>query len=192
MDGVNYKARYLFPNGYLPIADNTNAYVKNALKTKSINTVGNVLSNKLKTISQNNMVTKNNMGVAIAVSGEIYIKLDDATSETNTWTTDTVNAFLQENPLTIDYALAEPYYIECTEQQTQQLQALLKAKTYKNITNITTDTIAVLDVDYKKDLETYQKQQDDRITAIEQLLSTTATSAMLLDNVQSDLESEVK
>ena len=90
------------------------------------------------------------------------------------------------------FPLETPTDIECTEQQTQQLNALQKAKTYKNITNITTDTIAVLDVDYKKDLETYQKQQDDRITAIEQLLSTTATSAMLLDNVQSDLESEVK
>lgn len=165
-DGVNYKARYLFPNGYLSIADNTNTYVKNALKTKSINTVGNVLSNKLKTISQNSMVTKNNMGVAIAVSGEIYIKLDDATSETNTWTTDTVNAFLQENPLTIDYALAEPYYLECTEQQTQQLKALLKAKTYKNITNITTDTIAVLDVDYKRDLETIINNQNQAIIAL--------------------------
>ena len=95
-------------------------------------------------------------------------------------------------PLKIQYLLLTPIDIECTEQQTQQLQALQKAKTYKNITNITTDTIAVLDVDYKRDLETYQKQQDDRITAIEQLLSTTATSAMLLDNVQSDLESEVK
>ena len=82
--------------------------------------------------------------------------------------------------------------LELTKTQIEQLQQLAKAKTYKNITNITTDTIAVLDVDYKKDLETYQKQQDDRITAIEQLLSTTTTSAMLLDNVQTDLESEVK
>lgn len=93
---------------------------------------------------------------------------------------------------TVYYKLAEPRKLDLTENQTQQLQALQKAKTYKNITNITTDTIAVLDVDYKRDLETYQKQQDDRITAIEQLLSATATSAMLLDNVQSDLESEVQ
>ena len=93
---------------------------------------------------------------------------------------------------TIYYKLSEPRKLDLTENQKAQLQALKKAKTYKNITNITTDTIAVLDVDYKRDLETYQKQQDDRITAIEQLLSTTATSAMLLDNVQSDLESEVK
>ncbi len=93
---------------------------------------------------------------------------------------------------TVYYKLSEPSKLDLTENQKAQLQALQKAKTYKNITNITTDTIAVLDVDYKRDLETYQKQQDDRITAIEQLLSTTATSAMLLDNVQSDLESEVK
>ena len=192
-DGVNYLGSYIFDSGWFSLKNKElNAYIKNALKVSSIAILGNILCNKYKAITQNRMVNHNNMGVAIALSGEIYIKLDDATSETSTWTTDTVNAFLQENPLTIDYALAEPYYIECTETQTQQLQALQKAKTYKNITNITTDTIAILDVDYKRDLETYQKQQDDRITAIEQLLSTTATSAMLLDNVQSDLESEVK
>ena len=55
---------------------------------------------------------------------------------------------------TVYYKLAEPRKLDLTENQTQQLQALAKAKTYKNITNITTDTIAVLDVDYKKDLET--------------------------------------
>lgn len=193
VDGVNYLSNYIFDSGWFSLKNKElNAYVKNAIKVSSIATLGNILCNKYETITQNRIVNHNNMGVAIALSGEIYIKLDDATSETSTWTTDTVNAFLQENPLTIDYALAEPYYIECTEQQTQQLQALQKAKTYKNITNIATDTIAVLDVDYKRDLETYQKQQDDRITAIEQLLSTTTTSAMLLDNVQSDLESEVQ
>lgn len=107
----------------------------------------------------------------------------------------TLESFLKkinEQNIVLDYPLATPYDLECTETQVKQLQQLAKAKTYKNITNITTDTIAVLDVDYKRDLETYQKQQDDRITAIEQLLSTTTTSAMLLDNVQSDLESEVK
>lgn len=55
---------------------------------------------------------------------------------------------------TVYYKLSEPRKLDLTENQTQQLQQLAKAKTYKNITNITTDTIAVLDVDYKKDLET--------------------------------------
>ena len=129
-----------------------------------------------------------NCGIPTA---QIYIR------NTNFTTLEEFKTYLAEQydagtPIYVDYIAETSLDIECTEQQTQQLNALQKAKTYKNITNITTDTIAVLDVDYKKDLETYQKQQDDRITAIEQLLSTTATSAMLLDNVQTDLESEVQ
>ena len=118
---------------------------------------------------------------------EVFINF----SKNRATTLEEFKALLNTNNIKLHY-MSEPRKLDLTEQQTQQLKALLKAKTYKNITNITTDTIAVLDVDYKRDLETYQKQQDDRITAIEQLLSTTATSAMLLDNVQSDLESEVK
>lgn len=112
-------------------------------------------------------------------------------SKSRATTLEEFKALLNTNNIKLHY-MSEPRKLDLTENQKAQLQALQKAKTYKNITNITTDTIAVLDVDYKRDLETYQKQQDDRITAIEQLLSTTATSAMLLDNVQSDLESEVK
>ena len=162
-DGVNYKAIYVFPNGKFILVDCNGKEVNDALKIKNSVFEGIIACNKLKNIDRNSIET--NKGIAIASIGNIHIKLDDATEETSTWTIDTVNAFLQENPLTIDYALAEPYYIECTEAQTQQLQALQKAKTYKNITNITTDTIAVLDVDYKKDLETIINNMQAQILA---------------------------
>ncbi len=58
------------------------------------------------------------------------------------------------NPFYIDYVLAEPLDIECTEEQSKILDELENARTYKNVTNITTDSIAILDLDYAKDLET--------------------------------------
>ena len=87
--------------------------------------------------------------------------------------------------------MENPIKLPCTQEQIQALEKLDKLKTYKNITNITTDSIAILDVDYKKDLETWQNQQDDRIKALEELVSTTQTSAMLIENLENDLLKEV-
>ena len=94
--------------------------------------------------------------------------------------------------LKLIYCRENPKDIEITSSDTiQALEKLDKLKTYKNITNITTDSIAMLDVDYKKDLETWQNQQDDRIKALEELVSTTQTSAMLIENLENDLLKEV-
>lgn len=108
-------------------------------------------------------------------------------------TKDEINTWLQQNPITVEYELAEEEVEPYTEEQQSVYNELQKAKTYKNTTNIfsTNETSPSFKATYYKDLETYQRQQDDRITALEELLSTTTTSAMLLDNMQTDLESEV-
>ena len=46
--------------------------------------------------------------------------------------------------------------------------------------------------DAKKLLEKQAEQQNARLDNIEALLSTTETSALLLDNMQTDLESEAE
>ena len=76
-----------------------------------------------------------------------------------------VELYNEGTPVYVDYVVTTPIDIECTETQKAQLQSLQKAKTYKNITNITTDTIAVLDVDYKKDLETIINNMQAQILA---------------------------
>lgn len=96
------------------------------------------------------------------------------------------------NPFYIDYVLAEPLDIECTEEQSNILDELSNARTYKNVTNITTDSKAILDLDYAKDQETQNQKMQNEIDEIKQLLSTTQTSAMLLDNLQKEVESEVE
>mgnify|MGYP004536755935 CR=1 FL=1 len=57
-------------------------------------------------------------------------------------------------PVYVDYVLITPTDIECTEEQSQILEELNNARTYKNVTNITTDSIAIIDLDYVKNLET--------------------------------------
>lgn len=119
-----------------------------------------------------------------------YISINKSRLETDD--TEGMNKFLQENPMQVYCTRAETLELDLTQEQIEALEKLDEMQTYKNITNITTDSIAILDIDYKKDLETWQKQQDDRITALEELLSTTQTSAMLVENLENDLLKEVE
>ena len=55
--------------------------------------------------------------------------------------------------------------------------------------------LATLYITYKKDIETMfnnqAKEYNERLSNIENLLNTTETSALLLDNLENDLEKEV-
>ena len=94
-------------------------------------------------------------------------------------------------PVTIYYKLAKPLNLELTAEQKSIRDT--KLYTYKNITNISlSDELASIDVTYKKDLETEHNKLQKEIDEIKQLISTTETSALLLDNLQKDVESEVE
>ena len=95
------------------------------------------------------------------------------------------------NPVTIYYKLATPINLELTaEQKAVRNQKLY---TYKNITNIdVSDELASIDITYKKDLDLEHEKLQNQIDEIRQLISTTETSALLLDNLQKDVESEVE
>ena len=67
---------------------------------------------------------------------------------------DELKKYLAENETYVDYPLETPIDIECTEEQSKILDELNNARTYKNVTNITTDSKAIIDLDYVKDLET--------------------------------------
>lgn len=103
--------------------------------------------------------------------------------------------YLQDEVLIISYLLAEPKLLECTEAQSKVLDEIYnKAHTYKNITNISAESSEVnptLNIKYLKDPETEHNKLQAQIDEIKQLLSPTETSAMLLNNMQTDLESEV-
>lgn len=95
------------------------------------------------------------------------------------------------NPVVVYYKLATPVDLELIEEQ----KAIRDTKlyTYKNITNIIlSDELASIDVEYKKDLDLEHEKLQNQIDEIRQLISTTETSALLLDNLQKDVETEVE
>lgn len=95
----------------------------------------------------------------------------------------------------IKYKSNKSTYLECTEAQSKELDEIYnKIHTYKNITNISAESSEVnptLNIKYLKDPETEHNKLQAQIDEIKELLSTTETSAMLLNNMQTDLESEV-
>lgn len=97
-------------------------------------------------------------------------------------------------PVTIEYPLAEEEIEAYTEEQQEAYNQLQNAKTYKTVTNVFTDK-ALLEFKYIADTKTWVlneiKPLKEQINTINELLSTANTSAMLLDNLQTDLESEV-
>ena len=100
--------------------------------------------------------------------------------------------FLTDNNIRIYYTLETPKLIDLG-----QLPEL--PKTFEGINNIWAETNlgnTEIEIEYvqdvKKLLEKQAEQQNARLDNIEALLSTTETSALLLDNMQNDLESEVE
>lgn len=104
--------------------------------------------------------------------------------------------YLQDEVLIISYLLAEPKLLECTEAQSKVLDEIYnKAHTYKNITNISAESSEVnpiINVKYLKDAEIEHKKLQTQIDEIKQLLSTTETSALLVNNLEKDLRMEVE
>ncbi len=127
----------------------------------------------------------------------IYIKMkkEDLSSPDLTG----FKAFLSEQktngtPVTIEYPLTEEEIEEYTEEQQEADNQLQNAKTYKTVTNVFTDN-AEVEMNYIADTKTYIDNEinsiKEQLNTINELLSTTNTSALLLNNLQTDLESEV-
>ena len=66
-------------------------------------------------------------------------------------------------PVTIYYKLATPQRIAFTDEQKAVAKELNNARTYKNVTNITTDSKAILSLDYAKDLETLLTSKESEV-----------------------------
>lgn len=97
-------------------------------------------------------------------------------------------------PMYIRYELATQIRLPLTGEQNKILEELENAKSYKGVTHIySTDEVEPnVEVTYKKDMQIENEKLQSQIDEIKQLLSTTQTSALLLDNLQTDIESEVE
>lgn len=130
----------------------------------------------------------------------VYLHFDRSLLGDLTINNENINAMLKKqydsgNEIYVLGQLLEPQLLECTEAQSKVLDEIYsKAHTYKNITNISAESSEVnpiVSLKYLKDVEAEHNKLQAQIDEIKQLLSTTETSAMLLNNMQTDLESEV-
>lgn len=194
LDGIKNK----FTLKHDTIQTSTNGFYKFELpgKIKGVNgDVNNGVCNYLKYIGEPNASKAvNKIGLWWEGSGiSNYASLPFLTL-------DEANKWLQEkntegNPVYICYKLETPTKLPCTPEQTKILDELDNFQTYKPATNITTDSIAKIKLKYIADTKTYVDNKtsnlEQQVSAISELLSTTKTSSILLDNLQSDIESEV-
>ena len=111
-------------------------------------------------------------------------------------TYETIKETLEKIGGFIKYKSEEPTKLPCTEEQSAVLDKLNNLDLFRPTVNIiTTEDIALLKLKYVVDTKTYVDNQiadmQNQLNTINELLSTTATSSILLDNLQTDLESEV-
>ena len=104
--------------------------------------------------------------------------------------------YLLNNDVEIYYELAEQEELNLTEEQKEVLNQLNNLELFKGVNNIYTEqNLALLQLDYTVDTKMYIDNKianlKEQVNTTNELLSTTGTSAMLLDNLQNDLESEV-
>ena len=99
-----------------------------------------------------------------------------------------------DTPVVLEYEPTEEEIEAYTPEQQEAYNQLQNAKTYKTVTNVFTEN-AEVEMEYVADTKTYVDNEinsiKEQLNTVNELLSTTKTSAMLLDNMQTDLESEV-
>ena len=111
-------------------------------------------------------------------------------------TVEDLKAKIKEIDFDYYYTAEEPTKLACTEEQSAVLDEIDNLDLFEGVNNIiTAENIAKLKLKYVADTKTYVDKEisdiKEQINTINELLSTTGTSSLLLDNLQSDLESEV-
>ena len=110
-----------------------------------------------------------NIGNYIGISNNntedrVYIAISEEIT-----TVEQLKTWLASNNLTVEYELAQEEIEEYTEEQKVAYNKIEELKTYKGASNAYTNTIAILDVEYKKDLETVISNLQATILASEEV-----------------------
>lgn len=131
----------------------------------------------------------------------VYLHFDRSLLGDLTINNENINAMLKKqydsgNEIYVLGQLLEPQLLECTETQSKVLDEIYnKAHTYKNITNISAESAevnSIVSLKYLKDVETEHNKLQAQINEIKELLSSTETSALLVNNLKKDLRMEVE
>ena len=202
-DGIHHKRKQIELDGTenwtLSGLTTNNQYILTVPDIKIIgeNNKGNLISSHFKEITGVEGYNNNNInGISGWGSTQIRISLDISIINRNVakfknWLAQQKQA---GTPVVVEYPLAEEETEAYTEEQQAADNQLQNAKTYKTVTNVFTDN-AEVEMNYIADTKTYidnkVNNMQNQLNTINELLSTTNTSALLLNNLQTDLESEV-
>ena len=133
-------------------SDNTFLIAKGAKNVNASEIL--VKSNMFMGVSYNNRTISRNYIIYVEIeTGNIIFRNTSysALADFKTWLKSQYDA---GTPVVIYYKLATPTRLPFTDEQKAVAKELNNARTYKNVTNITTDSKAILSLDYAKDLET--------------------------------------
>lgn len=84
-------------------------------------------------------------------------------SSVNKWKEYLKSQYDAGTPVVIYYKQQTPTRLKFTDEQKSVAKELNNARTYKNVTNITTDSKAILSLDYAKDLETLLTSKESEV-----------------------------
>ena len=167
--GTNYIRFTLFINDLINNQENNKKYVASDYFVSS--SIDEAVTDSA---DANRICAVSNQRLLIKLVNDNVMNLDD------------FKAWLSENNVTVYYELAEP--------TTTSLAQLTNFKTFEGINhffleaNISTN----FEVTYAQDLQKVISKQQAEIDELKTLLSSTATSALLLDNYESDLINEIE
>ena len=142
-------------------SDNTFLIAKGAKNVNASEIL--VKSNMFMGVSYNNRTISRNYIIYVEIeTGNIIFRNTSysALADFKTWLKSQYDA---GTPVVIYYKLATPTKLAFTEEQKAVAKELNNARTYKNVTNITTDSKAILDLDYAKDLETLLTSKESEV-----------------------------
>lgn len=177
-------------DGNSPVADNTLVVSIPRKDSGLTNDKINIISEQFKGNTTANLWITDKEGISLSV-GYISVRINRKRANT----LEEVKEYLKQNNIKCFLKKSTENKLLCTPEQTKVLEELDNFQTYKPVTNITTDSIAKLKLKYIADTKTYVDNKvgnlEQQVNVINQLLSTTKTSSVLLDNLQTDIESEV-
>ena len=153
---------------------------------------GEVKSNALKYVkdyqTQDTYVTSVGEAINIRIATEII-----GGNTVELFKTFLQNRYNEGKAIEVYYKRSTPARIPLNAEQIEVLEKLNKLRFFEGTNNIiTTEDIALLQAIYPVNLKNVNNKMQEEIDEIKELLSTTQTSAMLLDNLEQDLIKEVE
>ena len=121
------------------------------LENSDLSVSSNIHCTHFKSVLYNVVSNENN---CITASGIMLILKKNDISNLEDFISYLKSQYDARTPVVIYYKLATPEKLAFTDEQKAVAKELNNARTYKNVTNITTDSKAILSLDYAKDLET--------------------------------------